>query len=97
LTAALVGTSLVDLLAACEVSLEICLLHLFTSYMSSSWTADSTEILFTVPLCPACIITFRTAFKSFSFTVNMPKIAVKSTFYLEIYNYLLCSPLLYSK
>jgi hypothetical protein len=30
-------------LAVCEVLLEICLLHLFISWKSSSWAVDSTE------------------------------------------------------
>jgi hypothetical protein len=37
LTAADVGTDLVDFLAVCEVLLEIYLLHLITSWKSSSW------------------------------------------------------------
>jgi hypothetical protein len=50
LTAANVDSGSVDLLAACKVPvlLEIRLLRLFTS-----WTVDSTEALFTAPLCPA--------------------------------------------
>jgi hypothetical protein len=38
-------------LAVCEVSLETCLLHIFTSWKSSSWAVDSTEVLFAVTLC----------------------------------------------
>jgi hypothetical protein len=53
LTPADARTALVDFLAVCEVSLEICLLRLFTSRMSSSWAVDPTEIMFTVPLCLA--------------------------------------------
>jgi hypothetical protein len=54
-------------LAVCEVLLGICLLRLFT-LCKSSWVVDSTEVLFTTPLCPACALTFRTAFSSFSGT-----------------------------
>jgi hypothetical protein len=59
LTAPDVGTSLVDFFADCEVSLEICIFRLFTSWKSSSWAIDSTELLLTTPLCPACALTFR--------------------------------------
>jgi hypothetical protein len=61
-----VGIGLVEFLAACEVSLEVYLLRLFTSWKSSSWSVDSTEVLFTAPLRPACALTFRTAFSLFS-------------------------------
>jgi hypothetical protein len=57
LTAADVGTSLADFFAVYEVSLEICLLRLFTSW-KSSWAVDSTEVLFTTPLYPACALAF---------------------------------------
>jgi hypothetical protein len=57
-------------LAVSEVSLEICLLHLFTSW-KSSWVINSTEVLFTAPLHPACALTGRTAFSSFSVTMYM--------------------------
>jgi hypothetical protein len=53
LTTTDVRTGLVDFLAVCEVSLEMCLLHLFTSWKSSSWAVDSTEVSFADPLCPA--------------------------------------------
>jgi hypothetical protein len=53
LTATDIGTGLVDFLPICEVSLEICLLRLFTS-RKSSWAVDSTEGLLTAPLCTAC-------------------------------------------
>jgi hypothetical protein len=46
-----VGTGLTDFLAVCEVSLEICLLRLFTSWKSLSCAVDSTEDIFTAPLC----------------------------------------------
>jgi hypothetical protein len=72
LTVADVGTGLVYFLAVCEVSLVICLLRLFTSRKSSSWAIDSSEDLFTSPLCPACALTFRAAFSSFSVTFYMP-------------------------
>jgi hypothetical protein len=51
-------------LAVCKVLLETCLLHLFTSQQSLSWAVDSTEVLFTASLCPACALTFRMAFSS---------------------------------
>jgi hypothetical protein len=50
LTAADVGTVLVDFLADCEVPLELCLLHFFTFWKSLSWTICSDEILFTASL-----------------------------------------------
>jgi hypothetical protein len=49
------------LLAVCDVSLEICLLRLFTSRKSSSWAVDATEVLFTASLCPAFAVTLRPA------------------------------------
>jgi hypothetical protein len=57
-------------LAVCMVLLEICILRLFTSW-KSSWAIDSTEVLFTAPLCPAYALTFRTAFISFSVITYM--------------------------
>jgi hypothetical protein len=54
LTAVDVGTGLVEFLAVCEVLLEICPLRLFISWKSSSWTADSTEVLFTAPMPCLC-------------------------------------------
>jgi hypothetical protein len=47
-------------LAVCEVLLETCLLHLFTSW-KSSWVVDSTEVLFTAPLYPSYALIIRTA------------------------------------
>jgi hypothetical protein len=44
LTAAGVGTGLVDFLAVCEVLLEICLLCFFASWRSSFLAVDSTEV-----------------------------------------------------
>jgi hypothetical protein len=49
LTAEDVGTVLVDILADREVSLELCLLRLFTSRKSSSWAVGSDEVLFAAP------------------------------------------------
>jgi hypothetical protein len=49
LSAADFGTDVINFLAVCEVSLEICLLRLFTSWKSSSWAADSNEVLVTAP------------------------------------------------
>jgi hypothetical protein len=72
LTAAGVGTGLVDFLAVCEVLLEIFLLRLFISWMSSSCAVDSTEVSFIAPLCPAYAFTFRTAFSLFDVTIYMP-------------------------
>jgi hypothetical protein len=64
LTAVDVGTGLVNFLALYEVSLEIWLLHLFTSRKLSSQAIHSTEIWFTAPLCPACAFILRMAFGS---------------------------------
>jgi hypothetical protein len=58
-------------LAACEVSLEICFFHLFTSRNLSSWGFNFTEVLFTATLSHACALNFRTAFNLFSVTVYM--------------------------
>jgi hypothetical protein len=59
-------------LAACEVFLEIRLLRPFTFWKSSSWAVDSTEVLFTAPLCPAYALSLRTVFISFSVTAYIP-------------------------
>jgi hypothetical protein len=80
LPAADFGAYIVDFLAVCEVSLEICLLRFYTSWKSSSLTADSNEDLVTATHCPACAFTFRTAFSSFSVSVYMPQKALKSGF-----------------
>jgi hypothetical protein len=64
LTAADVGTCLVDFFAVCDVLL--CLLCLFTFWKSSSWAADSSASLH-----PSCALTLRTAFSSFYVTVHM--------------------------
>jgi hypothetical protein len=72
LTAADVGTGLVDFLAVYEVSLETCLLRLFISWKSSPGVVDSNEVLLTASLYPACALIFRTAFSLFSVTVHMP-------------------------
>jgi hypothetical protein len=53
LTAADIGTCLVNFLAVYEVLFEICLLRLFTYWNSMSWVVDSTEVLFTAQLYPA--------------------------------------------
>jgi hypothetical protein len=57
-------------LAVCEVSLGICLLHLITSWKSSFWAINSTEVLFTEPL--HCAFNFRATFGSSSVTVYVP-------------------------
>jgi hypothetical protein len=58
-------TDIVDFLTVCEVSLEICLpLASLYFWKSSSWDVDSSEVLFTAPLCPA--------FSSFNVSVYMP-------------------------
>jgi hypothetical protein len=59
-------------LAVCEVTLERCLLRLSNSWKSSSWAADSNEVLVTAPHYPACAFTFRISFSSFSVSVHMP-------------------------
>jgi hypothetical protein len=69
LTDADVEPGLLDFLAVCEVPLEIWLLRLFTLRKSSSWAADSTEVLFIAKFCSACALTLKTAFSSFSVTV----------------------------
>jgi hypothetical protein len=69
LKAADTGTLLVEFLADCEVSSELCLLHFFTSRESSSWAVDSDEVWFYESLYFACALT---AFSSISFTVYMP-------------------------
>jgi hypothetical protein len=66
------GTSFVEFLDVSEVPIEIYLLRRFISRKSSSWTVESTEILFTALLCPACALTFRTVFSLFCVTVCMP-------------------------
>jgi hypothetical protein len=71
LTAANVGTDLVDSSLSAKYY-ERCLLCLFTSWKSLSWAVDSTEVLFTAPLCPACALTFRMTYSSFIVTVYMP-------------------------
>jgi hypothetical protein len=65
LTAADVGPDLVYFLDVCKVSLEICLLHLFTLWKSSTWSVDPTNVLFTPQLCPIFVLAFRMAFSSF--------------------------------
>jgi hypothetical protein len=50
LSAADFGIDIVDFLVVSEVSLEIWLLHLFTSWKSSSWGVDCNEVLLTPPL-----------------------------------------------
>jgi hypothetical protein len=52
----------VDFLAVCEVLLQTCLLHLFTSW-KSSWAIDSTEVLFNAPLCPASALHLQDGFQ----------------------------------
>jgi hypothetical protein len=66
------GTSLVNLLAVYEVSLDMCLLWLLTSWKLSSWALVSTEVLFITPIYPAFALTLRKAFSSFIVTVYMP-------------------------
>jgi hypothetical protein len=72
LTAANVGTGLVEFFAVCEISLKVCLLHLFISRKSSSWAVDSAEVYFITPFCPAFTPSFRAAFSLFSATLYMP-------------------------
>jgi hypothetical protein len=97
LTAADVGTGLVDFLAVCEVLLQICLLHLFTSWKLSTWAIDSTEVLFTTPLCPACALTFRYGLQFIQCYCVYAVKSAKSGFDLDLYKRLLCSPLHYSQ
>jgi hypothetical protein len=68
LTVTNVETLLVDFLADCEVSLELCLLRFFISRKSSFWAFDYDEILFAAPLWFGCALT---AFSSFGVTVYM--------------------------
>jgi hypothetical protein len=72
LRAADFGTALVDFLAVCDVLLEIYYLRLVTSWKSSNWAADSTEVQFTARLYPARALIFKAAFSSFRVTVYMP-------------------------
>jgi hypothetical protein len=67
-----VRTGLVNFLALCEVLLEVCLLCVFPLWKSSSWDIDFIEVLFTVPLYPACALTLKMAFSSFSVAMYMP-------------------------
>jgi hypothetical protein len=85
------GTGLFDYLALCEVFLEVCLLRLLASWKSSSWAVDYTDALFTAPPCPACALTFRTTFSSFSVTVYTPWRTLKVSSHQELCRSLLCS------
>jgi hypothetical protein len=67
-------------------------LRLFTFWKSSSWAVDSTVVLFTALLWPACALTFRTAFSPFSVTVYKQQRALKSGFPSRILQSLLCFP-----
>jgi hypothetical protein len=71
LTVANVETGLVDFLAVYEVSLrDLPLAFLYLREVVS--LGHSTKVLFTTPFCPACALTLRAAFSSFSVTVYMP-------------------------
>jgi hypothetical protein len=61
-----------DFWTVCEILMEICLFHLFTSGNSSSWAIDSTDVLFPAAVCSAYALAFRMAFISFIVTAYMP-------------------------
>jgi hypothetical protein len=64
--------------------LEVRLSRLFISWKPWSWAVDSTEVLFTIPICPACALTFRTAFSSIIVAVYMPYRALKVASHLRL-------------
>jgi hypothetical protein len=97
LTAADVGTGLVDFLVVCKVSSEMCILRVFSSWKWLSWAADSTEVLFTARLCPAYALTLRMAFSWSNVTAYMPQRALKGSYRSRVLQILLCSPPRYAQ